>query len=62
MQARDGEQVRRAGPCEGVIDLGIDPLSLAEQEGGGQGLDPGVEPADQLGAAPGSQLSQSADE
>ena len=35
VQSRDGQQVRRAGAGEGVIDVGVDPLALAQQEGGG---------------------------
>ena len=35
VQSRDGEQVRRAGPREYVVDLGVHPLALAKQKGGG---------------------------
>ena len=45
--------MRRPGPGEGVVDVGVDPLALAEQQRRRQRRDPGVEPLDQPGAAPG---------
>ena len=53
VQPRDRQQVRRPGPGEGVVDLGVDLLPAAEQQGRGQRGDRRVEPRGQRPAAPG---------
>ncbi len=62
VQSRDGQQVRRTGPRKGVVDFGLDPLALAQQEGGGQRLDRRVEPVDQVRPAPGPEPPHRFDE
>ena len=43
LEPRDGQQVSRAGPREGIVDLGLDSFALAQQQRGGQRSDRRIE-------------------
>ena len=57
LEARDGEEVRRAGPREGVVVVGVDALPLAEDQGRGQRGGPCAEPLGQAPAAGGAEVA-----